>query len=101
VTADVQAAEAYWASLVGVRTDQFSRATLKRHRPQTNRLNLREGYRGCLVITVMQSAALDRFVAGWWLGVHAQLTSGTERASAWEGTAPWRVWRFSRRRLVE
>jgi transposase-like protein len=101
VTAHVQAAEQYWADLLGVPRERFSRATLKRHRPQTNRLNLGDDYHVCLVVTVMQSAALYRFVAGWWAGMHAQVSRSSARAAAWEGAAPWRAWRFFRRRLVE
>ena len=98
-SADVDRAERFWSELVEVPRDRFSRATLKRHRPQTNRLNVGDGYNGCLVITVLQSAALYRSVAGWWQGIHAQMTQQPVRAAAWEGASPWQAWRVLGRKL--
>jgi transcriptional regulator with XRE-family HTH domain len=100
-TADVVAAEEYWAELVGVARDAFSRTTLKRHRPLTKRKNVAADYRGCLVISVVQSAVLYRCVAGWWEGIHAQTTRNPRAPVAWEGAPPWRFWSFFRRRLSE
>jgi hypothetical protein len=71
-TADVAAAESFWAERVGVPPEVFQRATLKKHRPLTNRLNVGDAYRGCLVISVLKSAGLYRHVEAWWYGVHSQ-----------------------------
>ena len=53
-TADVAAAERYWADLVGVDRPRFNKTTLKKHNPKTVRKNVGETYRGCLVIRVLQ-----------------------------------------------
>lgn len=92
-TADVAAAEAYWASHVGASRDVFQRATLKKHRPGTNRRNIGDDYRGCLVINVLQSAALYRNVEAWWLGIHAQASLSHRRSPDWSEVLPWFRWR--------
>ncbi|MFG2927924.1 hypothetical protein [Streptomyces achromogenes] len=68
-SADVEGAEKYWADLVGTDLDHFGKTTLKRHNPKTVRKNTGESYRGCLVVTVRQSAELYRRVEGWWCGI--------------------------------
>ncbi|GAB2950378.1 hypothetical protein GCM10023080_006260 [Streptomyces pseudoechinosporeus] len=68
-TADVEAAEKYWADIVGVDVSVFSRATLKKHNPRTVRKNTNDAYRGCLVIYVAKSAELYRRVEGAWYGI--------------------------------
>ncbi|MEU6288906.1 hypothetical protein [Streptomyces sp. NPDC046988] len=68
-TADVTAAEQYWASLVGTDTARFGKTTLKKHNPKTVRKNVGDQYRGCLVISVVQSADLYRRIEGWWNGI--------------------------------
>jgi predicted transcriptional regulator len=64
-TADVDAAQQYWADVVGISRDRFAPTTIKRHSPRTNRINSGEGYHGCLVIGVQQSAMLYRQIEGW------------------------------------
>ncbi|WP_406177408.1 hypothetical protein [Streptomyces canus] len=68
-TADVEAAERFWAGVAGVDTSAFSRATLKRHNPRTVRKNTGDTYHGCLVIYVRQSADLYRRMEGTWYGI--------------------------------
>lgn len=68
-TADVEAAERFWADVAGVDTSAFSRATLKRHNPRTVRKNTGDTYHGCLVIYVRQSADLYRRMEGTWYGI--------------------------------
>ncbi|MCA1224271.1 hypothetical protein [Streptomyces sp. 8L] len=68
-SADVEAAEQYWADLTRTDTSAFQRATLKKHNPKTVRKNVDEGYRGCLIVVVRQSAELYRRVEGWWSGM--------------------------------
>ena len=66
-SADVPAAEAFWADVAGVPVDVFSRATLKRHQPKTVRKNTGDSYHGCLIIRVLGSASLYRKTEGiWW-----------------------------------
>ena len=72
-SADVDAASAFWAEVVGVSTDSFRRPTLKRHNPKTVRRNTAEAYVGCLIVHVRQSTDLNRRVAGWWQGIAAGL----------------------------
>jgi hypothetical protein len=68
-SADVEAAEKYWAGIVGIDVSAFSRATLKRHNPRTVRKNTGETYHGCLAIYVRQSADLYRRMEGAWYGI--------------------------------
>ncbi|MFI0539104.1 hypothetical protein ACH3VS_09505 [Streptomyces sp. WSLK1-3] len=70
-SADVEAAERYWADVVQVDRNTFGKTTLKRHNPKTVRKNVGDDYRGCLVLTVRQSADLYRRVEGWWSGIVA------------------------------
>jgi hypothetical protein len=92
-TADVAAAESFWAQRVGVPREVFQRATLKKHRPLTNRLNVGDAYRGCLVINVLKSAGLYRHVEAWWHGVHSQATVSHRRSTEWDEVPPWLRWR--------
>jgi transcriptional regulator with XRE-family HTH domain len=57
-TADVAAAVQWWADFVGAEARSFQKTTLKRHKPSTVRHNTGEGYRGCLIVTVMKSRRL-------------------------------------------
>ncbi|MGW1807780.1 hypothetical protein [Streptomyces sp. NPDC002078] len=68
-TGDVEGAKHYWAELVGVDASAFQRTTIKKHNPKTIRKNVGEGYRGCLVIGVLQGADLYRRIEGWWTGM--------------------------------
>jgi hypothetical protein len=74
-SADVPAAERFWRDVVGPEP-VFAATSLKRHKPLTHRRNTGEHYRGCLVVTVTDSAALYRRVAGTWEGIVAAVTSG-------------------------
>jgi hypothetical protein len=73
-TADVPAAEKYWADLFGIDPAHFNRTTLKRHNPKTVRKNVGDHYHGCLTVDVLQSARLFQFVSGWWRGLVAGAT---------------------------
>ncbi|WP_030666282.1 hypothetical protein [Streptomyces rimosus] len=68
-SADVAAAEHYWADLVGLDVTDFGKTTLKKHNPKTVRKNVGEGYHGCLVVRVRRGADLYRRVEGWWYGI--------------------------------
>lgn len=68
-SADVAAAENYWAELVGSDRSAFGKTTLKRHNPKTVRKNTGDDYRGCLVLDVRRSAELYRRIEGWWYGI--------------------------------
>ncbi|WP_255950289.1 hypothetical protein [Streptomyces odontomachi] len=67
-SADVSAAEQYWARVVGPNV-RFGKTTLKKHNPKTIRKNVSEAYRGCLMLRVLQSADLYRRIEGWWYGI--------------------------------
>lgn len=64
-TADVTAAEQFWAGVTGADPAQFHRTVLKRHNPRTVRKNVGADYHGCLCIDVRQSADLYRKIEGW------------------------------------
>lgn len=68
-SADVAAAEQFWADLTGADQSAFGKTTLKKHNPKTVRKNVGEGYHGCLMIRVSQSAELYRRIEGWWYGI--------------------------------
>ncbi|WP_330458287.1 hypothetical protein OIB37_16105 [Streptomyces sp. NBC_00820] len=70
-SADVTAAEHYWADVVRSDLSSFGKTTLKHHNPKTVRKNTGDGYRGCLVVTVRQSAELYQRIEGWWSGIVA------------------------------
>lgn len=76
-SADVEAAEKYWADAVGVDRAAFSKATLKKHNPRTVRKNTADAYHGCLVIYVRQSADLYRRMEGAWYGIVLGANSAT------------------------
>jgi transposase len=57
-SADVRAAERWWADLVGVPVEQFAKPTLKTHNPSTVRLNVGDSYRGCLIVRAPRSREL-------------------------------------------
>jgi DNA-binding CsgD family transcriptional regulator len=72
-TADVAAAEEFWAGIINTDPRTFYKAALKRHNPNTVRKNVDTGYHGCLRIDVLQSAGLYRRIEGW---VRAALAPG-------------------------
>ncbi|MFJ6012722.1 hypothetical protein [Streptomyces sp. NPDC092952] len=68
-TADIASAERYWAALTGAGASAFGKTSVKKHSPRTNRKNVGENYRGCLVVRVLKSADLYRRIEGWWYGI--------------------------------
>ncbi|GAB2899673.1 hypothetical protein [Streptomyces mayteni] len=68
-TADDMAAMRFWQEIVSAGPDRFTKTTLKRHNPRTNRKNMGEGYRGCLSIRVLDGADLYCRIEGWWAGI--------------------------------
>ncbi|MFI1419456.1 hypothetical protein ACH4VX_15920 [Streptomyces sp. NPDC020731] len=74
-TADIEGAESYWANLVGADVSLFQKTTTKKHNPKTVRKNVGDGYRGCLVISVLQGAELYRRIEGWWYGIVGAATA--------------------------
>jgi hypothetical protein len=80
-SADVEAAERFWADLVGVDVASFGRTTLKKHNPKTSRKNVGEGYRGCLVVCVRRGADLYRRIEGWWYGIVGEAEQRSDEMS--------------------
>ena len=70
-SADVAAAEAYWAGVVGVDVGRMLKTTLKKHNPRTVRHNVGVTYHGCLTVRVKRSSDLYRQILGWWQGIVA------------------------------
>ncbi len=70
-SADVAAAEEFWANHVGVERAPLLKTTLKKHNPSTNRKNTDEAYHGCLRVGVRGGADLYRRIEGWWNGIAA------------------------------
>ncbi|MEV5935503.1 hypothetical protein AB0L56_22955 [Streptomyces sp. NPDC052079] len=75
-SADVRAAEAFWADHVGIDPAGLMKTTLKKHKPLTNRRNTGDDYRGCLRIDVRDGADLYRRVEGWWYGIVGAVSPG-------------------------
>jgi hypothetical protein len=105
-TADVAAALAFWSDVVEVSPSEFSKTTLKRHNPRTNRRNTGVDYHGCLIIRVRDSAELYRQIEGWFYGVAVGATAQATAQATTEATAEatdttaigmehWRVLRYS------
>lgn len=63
-SADVQAAQRWWAERLGLPEERFQRPTVKRHQVRTNRRNIGAEYRGCLVIRVPRSREVYWYVEG-------------------------------------
>jgi transcriptional regulator with XRE-family HTH domain len=70
-SADVEAAQRFWAEVTGAPADQFRRPTLKRHNPKTVRKNTGEGYRGCLTVNARRSGEFYRKIEGWMSAITA------------------------------
>lgn len=64
-SADAAAAQEYWLRVTDAQPGQFTKPTLKRHSPKTNRKNTGENYHGCLRVAVYRSSALYRKIEGW------------------------------------
>ncbi|KUM94366.1 hypothetical protein AQI88_21915 [Streptomyces cellostaticus] len=74
-TANVAAAEKFWAEHVGIETAELLKTTLKKHNPSTNRKNTDENYYGCLRVDVRDGAELYRRIEGWWYGIVGAVTA--------------------------
>ncbi|WP_340378322.1 helix-turn-helix domain-containing protein [Streptomyces sp. SS7] len=68
-SADVLAAERYWADLLGLDRSDLGKTILKKHNPTTVRKNTGQSYRGCLGVKVRQGADLYRRIEGAWYGI--------------------------------
>jgi hypothetical protein len=68
-SADVEAAERFWADVTGAPAESFTKTVLKKHNPKTVRKNVGEGYHGCLAVRVLRGADLYRRIEGWWYGI--------------------------------
>jgi hypothetical protein len=78
-SADVAAAERYWAEQVGIDVSGLAKTTLKKHNPKTMRKNTGEAYRGCLIVRVLRGADLYRRIDGWWAGIVLGVDRAGER----------------------
>lgn len=70
-SADATDALQFWSKVVGAPASQFGNTTIKTHNPKTLRKNVGAEYRGCLVVYVRNSAALNLRIEGWFEGVSA------------------------------
>ena len=67
------AAEAieFWSHIVDAPESQFSKPTIKRHKPLTARKNVGPDYHGCLLVYVRGSATLNLQIEGWFEALSA------------------------------
>jgi hypothetical protein len=70
-SADIDKAQEFWAACVGEPVDRLQPATLKRHKPLTNRKNVGTDYHGCLSIWVTAPSHLYGRAEGIWWAVAA------------------------------
>ncbi len=70
-TAEVSAAVRFWSEVVEAPESQFSRPTIKTHKPLTVRKNVGLDYHGCLLVYVRNSATLNLQIEGWFEGLAA------------------------------
>lgn len=75
-SADVAAAERFWAGVAGIPVEAFQKPTIKRHDPKTVRKNVGDDYHGCLSVNVLDSADLYRRIDGWWSGIVVETQPG-------------------------
>lgn len=68
-SADVAAATAHWADVIGGDPADFGPPTLKRHNPRTGRKNVADAYVGCLVVRLVQCRTLYQRVEGVGQGI--------------------------------
>jgi transcriptional regulator with XRE-family HTH domain len=80
-SADVDAATAYWAGVVGCDVSVFAKPLIKRHNPRTVRKNVGQAYQGCLGIGVRQSRLLYQEIEGIWQGIVAGALGSIEHAA--------------------
>ena len=72
-SADIPAAERFWAEVADADPTQLKRSVVKRHNPKTVRKNVGADYHGCLVVDVPHSAELYQKIEGWaWAAMCAQ-----------------------------
>ncbi|MBO8188492.1 hypothetical protein [Streptomyces spirodelae] len=81
-SADVAAAERYWAELVGIAVDGLLKTALKKHNPKTVRKNVGDDYHGCLAVRVRRGANLYQRIEGWWAGICDARTPKTSRTES-------------------
>lgn len=79
-SADVAAANTYWARVVGIPVESMARATLKKHKAKTVRKNTGDSYHGCVVIDVAASAPEYRRMHGLWSAIAGQFEGGGEES---------------------
>lgn len=72
---DVDAAEQFWADVVGVDRAALDRTTLKRHEQRLARKLPSNAYVGCLCVKVRKSTDFNRQIVGWWRGIAAAVAT--------------------------
>jgi hypothetical protein len=61
----VEVATRFWVEVVGASPHQFTKPTIKKHNPSTQRRKVGDHYHGALRIMVRKSAKLYRQIEGW------------------------------------
>ena len=64
-SADIRAAHEFWQRVTQADVAQFHRPNIKRHNPNTVRLNTGSSYNGCLRVEVLRSGDLYQRIEGW------------------------------------
>jgi transcriptional regulator with XRE-family HTH domain len=64
-SADIRAAHKFWLGETQADAAQFHRPNIKRHNPNTVRLNTGSSYNGCLRVEVLRSGDLYQRIEGW------------------------------------
>lgn len=75
-SADIAAAQRYWAATLDVCESCFTAPNLKRHNPRTVRKNVDEQYVGCVIVRLLQCRTLYQRIEGVWQGIMGGLPAG-------------------------
>ena len=70
--AEVEVNKVFWAKILNLSTEAFSRVRLKKNKGRNFRKNTGNDYHGVLRIVVRRSANMNRKIMGWVFGVCQQ-----------------------------
>lgn len=72
---DVDAAERFWAGVVGIQQSELRRTSVKSHEALARRRLPAASYVGCLRVDVRKSTDFNRQILGWWQGLVAGIAT--------------------------
>jgi transcriptional regulator with XRE-family HTH domain len=85
-SADVSAATEFWSEAIGVAVACFRKASLKRHKSATVRLNVGSDYHGCLIVEVAKSRVEYQRMEGMFRAIAAAADASFSRRPSRDST---------------